>query len=65
MFCKEQFLNLVFLSKPHQPNGYDDRMALADPPEGFELDTPNIHDILTKDTYIEYQGFIWDKLLAG
>ena len=34
---------LSFLAKPHQSNGYGNQMALVDPLEGYELDTPNIY----------------------
>ena len=30
-------------AKPCQPNGHDDQMALANPLEGYELDTPTTH----------------------
>ena len=34
---------LSFLAKPCQPNRYEDYMALVDPLEGYELDTPTTH----------------------
>ena len=40
-------IKLGFLAKPYQPKGYDDQMALVDPPEGYELDNLATH------------GYIW------
>ena len=42
-FTKEQFLNIIFLAMPLQPNGHDDQMVLVDPLEGDKSDTPTIH----------------------
>ena len=33
-------LALSSLAKPHQPNGHNDQIALVDPLEEYELDTP-------------------------
>ena len=34
---------LYFLAKSHHPKGHDDQMALVDPPEGYELNSPTTH----------------------
>ena len=37
-------LELSILAKPHQPNGYDNQIALVDPPEGYKSDAPTTHE---------------------
>ena len=34
---------LSFLANPHQPNGYDNKIALVDPLKGYKSDTPATH----------------------